>query len=278
MSIDDSIASEEGCSKACASTPWLVFIGFGITFSALFSKIWRLNILFKSAKTFKKITVTIKDVMLPFCCLFVVNIAFLLTWTLTDPRRWERTVTGRGADGSIESIGGCVTNGEPVSTAMASLLFAVNIIAPLVAIVEAYEARNISIEYSESHYIGMAVFFILEGFLIGVPLIFLTGSSPMAGYFVQTVLVFLVSMSILLFIFAPKIFFVKNPQANSSSTGSVISSVAAIRAKTNLSSAPSNANMASSLERSASRHSSSRFEPETCLSVHAEGSGEAGQV
>jgi hypothetical protein len=43
FSIDDSIASQSGCSIACASRTWLVAVGFCVAFSALFSKLWRIN-------------------------------------------------------------------------------------------------------------------------------------------------------------------------------------------------------------------------------------------
>lgn len=43
--IDDSVASIKGCNLACMSFVWLVPCGFSIAFSALFSKIWRLNLL-----------------------------------------------------------------------------------------------------------------------------------------------------------------------------------------------------------------------------------------
>jgi hypothetical protein len=41
--IDDSVASAQGCTIACMSKMWLLSIGFTLTFSALFSKLWRIN-------------------------------------------------------------------------------------------------------------------------------------------------------------------------------------------------------------------------------------------
>jgi multiple sugar transport system substrate-binding protein len=38
LGIDESIASEKGCSIACMSVPWLIAIGFSVCFAALFSK------------------------------------------------------------------------------------------------------------------------------------------------------------------------------------------------------------------------------------------------
>jgi len=50
LSIDDSIASPEGCSKACMAFPWLLSLGFTAIFSALTSKTWRLNRVVENAR------------------------------------------------------------------------------------------------------------------------------------------------------------------------------------------------------------------------------------
>lgn len=61
LSIDDENHSQRGADIACMSSPWLINIGFTISFSALFSKTWRLNKIMLS-KQIRKMTVTEKDV------------------------------------------------------------------------------------------------------------------------------------------------------------------------------------------------------------------------
>lgn len=77
MGIDDSVTSTEGASVACMTTPWMVAIGFSLTFAALFSKVWRLNRLMKKAASFRRVTVTVRDVMLPLVALLVLDIILL---------------------------------------------------------------------------------------------------------------------------------------------------------------------------------------------------------
>ena len=43
LSIDDRIASFRACNATCMSLPWLLSVGFSVTFSALFSKTWRIH-------------------------------------------------------------------------------------------------------------------------------------------------------------------------------------------------------------------------------------------
>jgi gamma-aminobutyric acid type B receptor len=52
LTIDDTFDNpkEKGLQLACMSAPWLFSLGSTIIFSALFSKTWRINKIFKSAK------------------------------------------------------------------------------------------------------------------------------------------------------------------------------------------------------------------------------------
>ena len=43
----------------------------------LFSKVWRLNRLMKKAASFRRVTVTVRDVMLPLVALLVLDIILL---------------------------------------------------------------------------------------------------------------------------------------------------------------------------------------------------------
>lgn len=77
MGLDDSVTSIEGASVACMVTPWLVVVGFSLTFAALFSKVWRLNRLMKGAASFRRVTVTTGDVMRPLVGLLVLDVILL---------------------------------------------------------------------------------------------------------------------------------------------------------------------------------------------------------
>ena len=93
LSFDDNGSSNISNIRAvgiCMSVPWLVFNGFGITFSALFAKTWRVNQFFKTAKTCGRIYVSERDVFLPVAVVFVLNTIVLVCWTIMDPLRYER--------------------------------------------------------------------------------------------------------------------------------------------------------------------------------------------
>ena len=75
----------------CMPVPWLFFTGFTVTFSALFSKTWRVNKFFHSKSAFSRITVSEYEVIAPFIILLSLNTIVLVTWTIIDPLKYTRT-------------------------------------------------------------------------------------------------------------------------------------------------------------------------------------------
>lgn len=71
LGIDDAIVDANGCNAACIAFPWLLTIGFSITLSALFSKIWRVNQLLKASTRFRRVTVSERDVLIPFTVILI---------------------------------------------------------------------------------------------------------------------------------------------------------------------------------------------------------------
>lgn len=77
--------SIEGSDVACMATPWLLFLGFTLTFSALFTKTYRINQIMKNAAKFKRLTLTATDVMKPMLALLLVNVVILVAFTAVSP-------------------------------------------------------------------------------------------------------------------------------------------------------------------------------------------------
>jgi hypothetical protein len=71
--------------------------------------------------------------------------------------------------------------------------------------IQAYKARNINDELSESKYIGLSTLSMSQIFVVGVPLLFIVHKEPSAYFFVWCGIIFIVCSTILLLIFVPKI-------------------------------------------------------------------------
>mmetsp|Transcript_22638 Transcript_22638/g.49454 ORF Transcript_22638/g.49454 Transcript_22638/m.49454 type:complete len:890 (-) Transcript_22638:340-3009(-) len=202
LGIDDENATNG--QAICMSPIWLLFLGFTITFSALFAKLWRVNRLFQRSERFARSKVTSLDVLSPFIVLLTLNFAILLTWTLVDPLYFERR-NNAGTDAwnrVIATYGTCV--GDNAWAYVSPLVF-LNGSILLVANLQAYRARNIQSEFSESKYVAMAVACLLQASLIGVPILFVVKDEPQAWYLSLVFIIFIVAITTLLLIFVPKI-------------------------------------------------------------------------
>lgn len=69
LNIDDRIATADGCTVSCNFFYWLFFMGFAIMFSALFTKIYRVNQILNNPVKFRRVKVTVKDVIKPMAAI-----------------------------------------------------------------------------------------------------------------------------------------------------------------------------------------------------------------
>jgi len=199
ISIDDEFHSIFGCNVACMSMPWLFSIGFTIAFSALFSKIWRLNKVHQSTR--RRLKIRERDVLIPFIILFTLILIILIVWTVFDPLKWvRRPVSSQEWD----TYGYCTSSGTISIVCMVCLVL-VTIVSLVLAIIQSYKARTISDEFSESKYVGIVIICWLQLLVVSLPLIFLVRTNPTASYFLKTALIFVTSTSLLLLMFVPKL-------------------------------------------------------------------------
>ncbi|CAB9522241.1 Gamma-aminobutyric acid (GABA) B receptor [Seminavis robusta] len=148
------------------------------------------------------VRVTERDVLMPFTVLIVSNTILLLIWTFVDPLEWKRISTGE-----LSSYGTCASSSDDgvASEVLGGLVGGLNGIALILANVEAFKSRHVDTEYNERSSIAVAMGFILQIVLVGVPTLFLVDENPAASYFVRCSIVFVIAMSLLLLVFVPKI-------------------------------------------------------------------------
>lgn len=134
-----------------------------------------------------------------------VNVAILICWTLVDPLRWFRKAVSFDPYGrTTASIGFCKSN-NPVPFLAA--LVTVNACVIAVASYQSYVARKISTEFSESDYIAKCVMLVLIVSFMSGPMFLFADQNPKSYFFMVTSSVFCVSLSLLLLIFLPKVFY-----------------------------------------------------------------------
>jgi ABC-type sugar transport system substrate-binding protein len=210
LGIEDEHFSQKSTDIACMSIPWLLVIGFCITFSALFTKTWRILIILESAQRFKRVKITVKQVLYPFFSLLLVNVIILTCWTAINPLVFKRknSTSRDGWNRVISTYGVCVSKHQESRGSSAPYLGCLAFVNGgilLLANVMAYRSRNMCTEFNESHYIAIVMASMLQAFLIGIPLIFLVLDQPQPFYVIIVILDFAVCMTTLMFMFIPKI-------------------------------------------------------------------------
>ena len=198
--------SEQYSVAICMSIPWLAFTGFTLMFAALFAKTWRVNKIFdKKQGHTKMLKVEAKDVMAPLAILLVCNFIVLICWTVLDPLTYTR-IELEGTDywnRVIETTGGC--RSAQVEAYLIPLVI-INFIALAVACWQAFLARDIDSNFSETRFIGFSLASILQTFLSGIPIIAVVRDLPDAFYLITTFMIFALTVVILMFIFLPKMY------------------------------------------------------------------------
>ena len=214
ISMNEGKYGKSACNRSCKVIAWTFYLGFIIIFSALYSKLRRINRIFEGAKKLKRVMVTVPDVIIPFIVSFTCEVILLICWTVTNEQQYE-VKDGEGTDGwnrKIQDNGVCNFFLNK-SFQLPNLVFIFGLL--LLANFEAFKARNIDVEYSESKYITAITILILQAFIIGIPVIILTQEKTKPTYLAMIILILSICMGVLLQIFIPKVIAHRNSKQNS---------------------------------------------------------------
>ena len=129
--------------------------------------------------------------------------AILLTWQLVSPLQWEREVldTDPWTGYPTESIGRCTSDHFGAFAGSCAAFIALCLVYALRI---CYKTRNIPIEFSESKYIAMSIFFLFQLLILGIPILVIARENTDAYFMVMCLILFLMSFGTTLLIFVPK--------------------------------------------------------------------------
>lgn len=209
--MQDPISGEEtevqnkdigSVDAACMGFPWLFNLGFIITFSALFAKIWRIRRILKHASAMRRSTVKARDVAIVMIVFTSVEAILMLLWQLIDPLQWQRSVMRSNERGyPLESVGYCTSDS---ALAFVIPIAVYNFGCLLYALYLCYVTRNIPSELNEGKWITASIISILQVLLLAVPVLIIAWENTNAYFFVRASVAFLMSMGVLGFVFLPK--------------------------------------------------------------------------
>jgi hypothetical protein len=147
--------------------------------------------------------------------LFGVNFIVLLVWTLVDPQEWVRIPVNDGSDGSSSSsglvdeptAGWCYSDNTRLYL---GIILGTNFVMMMVAIIQAYECRRITTEYSESLWISGSIACIAQIWIIGLPILRLVEGDPQAIFLTKVGVIFGSSILTLILMFGPKFSYLRD--------------------------------------------------------------------
>lgn len=162
--------SEEQLSKFCQVSPFLFVIGYLAMYCALFSKLWRLSRLLQMRRQ----AVQIKQVLWPLICIGMSAILVLVVLQIHDPLVWKREVISEG-EALYETYGKCrISNEHGIIPYLVPLAFLIFLTVAITAYF-AWKMKDVQAELSESRWIFAGIAVHIQTWLVGVPLIYITG-------------------------------------------------------------------------------------------------------
>lgn len=184
--------------------PWTFGLGFGIVFSALFAKIHRIRAIVYNASRFRRKAVKERHVMHMIAIVLTIESTIILIWTLLDPLEWNREVLSTDEDGlPVQSVGQCQSEYAGIFWL---IFIAFNVLVLMYALFLCYATRTYPSELSESRWITACVISYIQILVLAVPILVIVTANNSAYFFVLATVVFLMSMSVTLFIFLPKVY------------------------------------------------------------------------
>lgn len=170
-----------------------------------FAKIWRVKKIMDSARRFRRAKIRIRDVVAIMVVMLTVEVAILLTWQLVNPLKWEREVLDSDFDGfPTKSVGSCQMDSTYALYAFLLPLVVFKFGCLLYALILCYITRKVPHEFSEGTWITASIVSLFQILLLALPVLFIVKDDSSALFFVRSGIVFLMTATITLLMFAPK--------------------------------------------------------------------------
>ena len=188
----------------CNGFVGMFMIGYGVTFSTLFAKTYRINRIIRSSKRCKRVTLTVRDTLLPVVIMLAYNVILLSLMMVYGPAEHKKNLGGEDVFGRNTEISTRCSYHQSLPYLIPLILGNMGMIG--LASFQAWKARHLSTEFAESGHIASALLVSFVAVIMAVPVWFLTDEfNPTLDTFVQTIVVFILASNVLLFIFVPKV-------------------------------------------------------------------------
>ncbi|ORZ40981.1 7 transmembrane sweet-taste receptor of 3 GCPR-domain-containing protein [Catenaria anguillulae PL171] len=167
--ISASIALEiiPASDETCRARTWLLALGLCLVLASIATKTFRLYQIFGN-KRMRLVKLGTKKLMSYMAVFVLIDVILLAVWTaVSNPGRVISSVSAT----TFTYV--CGVNGSTGLDALSIVLIVYHGALLLAAVVLSYKVRNVSSEYNESKWIGMASYQILLACIIVIPVVYL---------------------------------------------------------------------------------------------------------
>jgi len=209
LTIDDNPldSSVQAASIACMATPVIFALGLSLTLLSLVGKMYRIWRLFNNRKM-RRITFNVQKSLSMVGSLLGIMVVLIIAWIVLAPLNWQRFIDYSDAHGNpLVSHGSCVFSNS-ASVIFLALVFTLDAVVLIVAVVVAYEIRSYPSEFQESRYVFLIVTSVGQIFFMAVPTTVAVYTNAIGRFILLSSVVFLTVLVIQFLLFAPKIWLV----------------------------------------------------------------------
>ncbi|XP_019613608.1 PREDICTED: gamma-aminobutyric acid type B receptor subunit 2-like [Branchiostoma belcheri] len=213
LGLDGALISETTFEVLCTVRTWMLTVGFTLAFGAMFSKTWRVHVIFTNTKMKK---MAIKDVKLfgIVAVLLLMDIVILTTWQVVDPltRGLQTFPAEPGREVTVVPVlEHCDSNNF---TLWLAVIFVYKGLLLIFGCFLAWETRHVNIPaLNDSKYIGMSVYNVVIMCVIGAGISFVIKDRQNEAFVLTSLFIILCTTITLCLVFVPKLVTMRNMAA-----------------------------------------------------------------
>ncbi|CAH1249663.1 GABBR2 [Branchiostoma lanceolatum] len=213
LGLDGALISETTFEVLCTVRTWMLAVGFTLAFGAMFSKTWRVHVIFTNTKMKK---MAIKDVKLfgIVAVLLLMDIVILTTWQAVDPltRGLQTFPAEPGREVTVVPVlEHCDSNNF---TLWLAVIFVYKGLLLIFGCFLAWETRHVNIPaLNDSKYIGMSVYNVVIMCVIGAGISFVIKDRQNEAFVLTSLFIILCTTITLCLVFVPKLVTMRNMAA-----------------------------------------------------------------
>ncbi|XP_070554748.1 gamma-aminobutyric acid type B receptor subunit 2-like [Ptychodera flava] len=222
--LDRGLLTMEQFTQVCQTRPWILALGFTLSFGSMFSKTWRVYTVFTNKAPIRK-SVRDHQLFTMVGVMVTVDMVILITWQVMSPTVIQdkvvsvEMISGDSAVKYVYTIQSCYSH---QFQEFAVAIYAYKGLLLLFGTFLTWQTRSVQIPgLNDSKYVGMSLYNVVIFSVIGLPISVLLRDNLNAVYVIIGGFILFCTTATLLLLFVPKVLAVRRGDDGLGRTGSI---------------------------------------------------------